>query len=71
MSINYWVQTGVGAVSAELALQIADAIERRFATIKPGERVLYDLSLTAAPKREVIFTPEVNPRPARPVLNEL
>jgi hypothetical protein len=46
-----------GQVDAEVAGRIAAGLERRLATMKPGERMLSDLTITAAPKTDVKFTP--------------
>ena len=47
-----------GEVDAALASRIADAIERKLETMKPGERIRADLKITAAPRTLQAFTPE-------------
>ena len=50
-----------GEVNAELARRIADVIEQKLAAMRPGQRILSDLTVTAHPKKEVTFTPETKP----------
>jgi len=55
-----------GKVDAELAWRLADAIEAKLLTMKPGERMLADLSVTDRPDEQLVFTPgmeinEINP----------
>jgi hypothetical protein len=47
-----------GAVDAEVSLRIAELIERKLETMSIGERILADLTTTAAPKKQVIWVPE-------------
>jgi hypothetical protein len=47
-----------GSVDAVLAHRIADVIERKLATMKPGERIRADLSVTAIPKEPQVFQPK-------------
>src|ERR1043165_3681015 len=47
-----------GEVDAELAVQIAEAIERTLKGMKPGDRILADLTLTDRPKTKWVITPE-------------
>src|SRR5690242_14596266 len=39
-----------GEVDATLASRIVDVVERKLATMKPGERIRADLTITATPK---------------------
>ncbi len=49
---------GCGAtVDGELARQIAAALTRRLVGMSTAERVRADLSITAKPKRKIVFTP--------------
>lgn len=50
-----------GQVGAELASRIAAVIERKLLGMKPGERLLADLTITAKPKVPQIFSPDANP----------
>ena len=50
-----------GHVDAEVALRIADLVDRRLATMQPGERILGDLSVTSNPKNIVTFAPHTQP----------
>lgn len=50
-----------GEVDAELAARIAEAIERTLKAMKPGERMLADLTLTDRPKTKWVITPETRP----------
>jgi len=52
------VQGAGGEVDADLADRIAEAIKRRLMLMKPGERMLGDLTVTAKPKTKWVFTPE-------------
>lgn len=44
-----------GRVNAEKADQIADAVKQKLASMKPGERMLADLSESSEPKKKVVF----------------
>lgn len=49
---------GCGAkVDAELAIRIASVINQKVAVMRPGQRILADLSVTSKPKTRVVFTP--------------
>jgi hypothetical protein len=50
-----------GQVDAALACRIADVVEKRLLSMKPGERMRADLSITDAPKVRVVFTPDTKP----------
>ena len=51
---------GSGAtVDAGTARQIADFLDARLATMKPGERIKADLTTTDEPKKRVVFTPKM------------
>lgn len=50
-----------GHVDAEVALRIADLVDRRLATMQPGERILGDLSVTSNPKNIVTFASHTQP----------
>ena len=50
-----------GQVDDEVARRIADAIDHKLAGMKPGERMLADLTSTARPKSTYIFSPSMNP----------
>lgn len=53
---------GVGGdVDAEMATRIADAIEHWLTMMKQGERIRGDLTVTAEPKHEGLFTPDPQP----------
>jgi hypothetical protein len=47
-----------GQVDAGLACRIAEVVERKFALMKAGERMLADLTVTAKPKTDWILTAE-------------
>ena len=50
---------GDGQVDAQTAWRIADLIDRTVEKMKPGDRLLSDLSITDEPEKQVIFkTPE-------------
>jgi hypothetical protein len=50
-----------GQVDAVLACRIADVVENRLLAMKPGERMRADLTVTAMPKVQQIFTPDPKP----------
>ena len=50
-----------GEVDADLADRIAEAIERTLETMKPGERMLADLTVTDRPKTKWVIGPETRP----------
>jgi hypothetical protein len=50
-----------GHVDAALACRIADVLESRLLSMKSGERMRADQSVTATPKVRQVFTPEMNP----------
>ena len=53
---------GAGSeVDAELADRIAEAIERTLKAMKPGERMLADLTVTDRPKTKWVIAPETRP----------
>jgi hypothetical protein len=54
-------------VDERLALLIAEALTRRLAGMCPGDRVRADLSITAAPKRPVVFSPGMSTDEIDPV----
>jgi hypothetical protein len=49
-----------GSVDAEKASQIADAVTKKLDTMKTGERMLADLSVSAEPKKKIEFNPNTN-----------
>ncbi len=48
-------------VDGELAHRIAAVISRWLVRMHPGERIRADLSITAEPKKRVVFGPETHP----------
>ena len=50
-----------GEVDAELADHIAEAVERILKVMRPGERMLADLTVTRKPKSKWTITPETRP----------
>ena len=53
---------GCGArVDADLAKRIAAAVENKFATLNPGDRVRFDLTVTAMPKKLQSSGPDTQP----------
>ena len=50
-----------GETDAELAVRIAEAIERKLKLMRPRERMRGDLTVTAEPKNNWVFTPETQP----------
>src|SRR5262245_24125585 len=50
-----------GEVDGELADRIAEAISRALKSMKPSERILYDLTLTDQPKNKWVIGPETQP----------
>ena len=53
---------GCGArVDADLANRIAAAVEKKLSTMKSGERIRADLTLTNAPKVRQAFSPDLKP----------
>src|SRR6266508_1982338 len=46
-----------GQVNDEVARRIADVIERTLIAMKPGERMLADLTVTTSPKPAYAFSP--------------
>lgn len=48
-----------GQVDDEVARRIADVIEHKLAAMKPGERMLADLTSTARPKSTYTFGPSM------------
>jgi hypothetical protein len=50
-----------GQVDAELACRVADVVEHFLMAMKPGERMLSDLTVTAKPKVKLILTPTTKP----------
>jgi len=49
-----------GKVDAEKASRIADVIVQKLMSMKPGERMLANLSVSKAPKRLAVFEPNMN-----------
>lgn len=49
-----------GRVDAEKATQIADAVTEKLGSMKTGERMLADLSVSAEPKKTIVFSPDTN-----------
>jgi hypothetical protein len=50
---------GDGQVDAQTAWKIADLIDLTLSKMKPGDRLLRDLSITDKPERAIVFkTPE-------------
>jgi hypothetical protein len=47
-----------GCVDSELALRVAETIERKLQTMRPGDRILADGSSTDQPRKEVVFSPQ-------------
>ena len=61
---------GCGArVDADMANQIAEAIENKLSTMAPGDRMRADLTVTSVPKAPQVFRP--SPRPGDIDDNEL
>jgi len=53
---------GCGArVDADLANQIAAAIENKLSTMAPGDRMRADLTVTSVPKAPQVFRPSTQP----------
>jgi hypothetical protein len=53
---------GCGArVDANLATRMAAAVDDKLSTMKPGERMRADLTVTAAPKTLAVFSPDMKP----------
>src|SRR5262249_2777545 len=48
-----------GPVDGDLAYRLADAIEAKLMTMKPGDRMLADLTVTDRPKQPQLFTPDM------------
>src|SRR5215470_6465214 len=46
-----------GKVDEAKALLIAEVVQRKLLTMKPGERMLADLSVSNEPKQPVVFSP--------------
>lgn len=55
-----WEQIGVngggGIIDANTAIQIADHLDRHLQSMKPGDRMRYDLTVTSVAKRPVVIT---------------
>jgi len=52
----------IGArVDANLANRMAVAVEDKISTMKPGELMRADLTVTAAPKPLAVFSPDMKP----------
>ena len=49
-----------GQADAELALRIADVIDRRLSTMAPKGRMRADLTITAAEKKRLTISPDTN-----------
>ena len=49
-----------GRVDAEKATQIADAVMEKLDSMKTGERMLADLSISVEPKKKAVFSPDAN-----------
>jgi hypothetical protein len=53
---------GCGArVDADLANRIASAVENKLSTMKPGDRIRADLTVTDIPKVPQVFAPNTQP----------
>lgn len=52
---------GDSRVDADLACCIAAAIESKLSTMKPGDRIRADLTVTDAPKISQVFAPDSKP----------
>src|SRR3954471_22684873 len=50
-----------GQVDGALARRIADALERRLLSMKPGERIRFDQTKTVKPRVLQVFSPEMDP----------
>jgi hypothetical protein len=50
-----------GQVNDELARRIADVLEQKLAAMKPGDRILADLTSTTQPKPTYTFGPTTKP----------
>ncbi len=48
-----------GRVNAELASRIADIVAHKLIGMKPGERLLADLSVSAEHKKLIVFEPNI------------
>ena len=51
---------GLGSVDAEKANRIADAVTKKLESMKEGERLLADLSVSSEPKKQTVFSPDDN-----------
>ena len=52
-----------GMVNAETAILISEFIRNKLSTMKPGDRVRYDLFVTSAPKELANFGPTASDEP--------
>jgi hypothetical protein len=53
---------GCGArVDADMANQIATAVENKLSTMAPGDRIRLDLTVTSVPKTPQVFGPDTRP----------
>jgi hypothetical protein len=50
-----------GQADADLASRMAEVVERKLVEMQPGERIVYDLTVTAKPKKKVVFSPDSKP----------